>query len=86
MVYCAGIDIAIEEYIKHYNHNLYEELQTMSWEEKAHKLADLNYDSSDIMRFGAGNLSYHYHGPDAFLQVCKEKDIELYNKIMEGRN
>ena len=45
MVYCAGIDIAIEEYIKHYN----EELQAMSWEEKAHKLADLNYDSSDIM-------------------------------------
>lgn len=86
MIYCAGIDIAIEEYIKHYNRNLYEELQAMSWEEKAHKLADLNYDSSDIMRFGAGNLSYHYHGPDAFLQVCKEKDIELYNKIMEGRN
>jgi hypothetical protein len=86
LVYCAGLDAAIEEYIKHTNPTLYRELEGMSWQQKAERLQDLNYDRSDIMRYGAGNLSYHYHGPDAFLQVCKEKDIDLYNKIMEGRN
>jgi hypothetical protein len=86
LVYCAGLDAAIEEYIRIYKPALYEELKTMTWAEKAEKLKDFNYDKSEVMRFGAGNLSYHYHGPDAFLQVCQRKDIDLYNKIMEGRN
>ena len=86
LVYCAGLDIAIEEYIKYNDPTLYKELENMTWQQKAEKLKDLNYDRTEIMRYSAGNLSYHYHGPDAFLQVCKEKDIELYNKIMEGRN
>ena len=86
LIYCAGLDAAIEEYIKHNNPTLYKELENMTWQQKAERLQDLNYDRSEIMRYGAGNLSYSYHGPDAFLQVCKEKDIELYNKIMEGRN
>jgi hypothetical protein len=86
MVYCAGLDAAIEEYIKTYSPTTYEQLKTMTWAQKAERLKDLNYDRSDIMRFGAGNLSYHYHGEDSFLKVCKEQDIDLYNKIMEGRN
>ena len=86
MVYCAGLDIAIEEYIKQYNPNLYKELEGMTWQQKAEKLKDFNYDKREIMRYSASNLSYHYHGEDSFLKACQRKDIELYNKIMEGRN
>ena len=86
MVYCAGLDAAIEEYVKTYNPTRYEELKTMTWEQKAENMKDFSYDRSEIMRFGAGNLSYHYHGEDSFLKVCQEQDIDLYNKIMEGRN
>ena len=86
LVYCAGIDAAMETYIKNERPNLYQELLGMTWQQRAEKLIDLNYDRGDIMRYSAGNLSYSYHGPDAFLQVCKEQDIELYNKLMEGRN
>ena len=86
LVYCAGLDAAIEEYVRIYNPTLYEELKTMTWAQKAERMKDFNYDKSEVMRYGAGNLSYHYHGPDAFLQVCQRKDIDLYNKIMEGRN
>ena len=86
MVYCAGLDAAIEEYVKNYNPTRYEELKTMTWEQKAENMKDFSYDRSEIMRFGAGNLSYSYHGEDSFLKVCQEQDIDLYNKIMEGRN
>jgi hypothetical protein len=87
MVYCAGLDIAIEEYIRVYNPTIYEELKTMTWEQKAERMKDFNYDRSEVMRYGASNLSYGYHGDeDAFLKVCQTQDIDLYNKIMEGRN
>ena len=86
LVYCAGLDAAIEEYVRIYNPTLYEELKTMTWAQKAERMKDFNYDKSEVMRFGAGNLSYSYHGEDSFFKVCQEKDIDLYNKIMEGRN
>lgn len=85
LVYCAGLDAAIEKYIKDNNPGLYEELKNMTWEQKAARLVDFNYDKSNVLRYGAGNLSYNYHGPDAFLKACKDLDIDLYNKIMEGR-
>ena len=31
LVYCAGLDIAIEEYIKHNNPTLYKELEDMTY-------------------------------------------------------
>ena len=86
LVYCAGLDAAIEEYVRIYSPTLYEELKTMTWAQKAERMKDFNYDKSEVMRFGAGNLSYSYHGEDSFLKVCQENDIDLYNKIMEGRN
>ena len=87
MVYCAGLDAAIEEYVKINNPTLYQELSTMTWQEKAEKMKDFNYDRSSVMQYGASHLSYGYHGSeDAFLKVCQRKDIDLYNKIMEGRN
>jgi hypothetical protein len=87
MVYCAGLDAAIEEYVKTNNPTLYQELSTMTWQEKAERMKDFNYDRSSVMQYGASHLSYGYHGSeDAFLKVCQRKDIDLYNKIMEGRN
>ena len=86
LVYCAGLDAAIEEYVKHNNPTLYKELEGMTWQQKAERMKDFNYDRSEVLRYGAGNLSYHHHGDDSFLKVCQRKDIELYNKIMEGRN
>lgn len=84
LVYCAGMDILMEEYLKVQNRQLYDSLLEKDWEERATMLANYNYRNSSIMRYNAGNYSYSYKGPDAFLQVCKDKDIDLYNKIMEG--
>ncbi len=84
MVYCAGLDNLIENYIKTNDLVLYQKLQNMSWEEKATALSNYSFNYERVMRYGAGNYRYSYNGPDAFLQVCKEQDIDLYNKIMEG--
>ena len=84
MVYCAGLDILINECIKRERPAEYEQIKDLSWEEKAKALSNVSYDRSGILNYGAGNLNYRYHGEDAFLMVCKEKDEELYNKIMEG--
>ena len=84
MVYCAGLDNLIENYIKTNDLVLYQKLQNMSWEEKATALSNYSFNYERVMRYGAGNYRYSYKGPDAFLQVCKEQDIDLYNKIMKG--
>ena len=83
LVYCAGMDALLNEYVRRRKPDLYEELKDKSWSEIIPRIKEYGFDS-DIMRYGAGRTDYHYHGPDAFLQVCKEKDEELYNKIMEG--
>jgi hypothetical protein len=84
MVYCAGLDNLMENYIKTANPELYVTLQNKTWEEKATALSGYGFNDNRIMRYGAGNYNYSYKGPDAFLQVCKEQNIDLYNKIMKG--
>jgi len=88
LVYCAGMDIAIEEFIKPNNPTFYNELKAMTWEEKATCLnGRINYRESSIQKYGHGGLSY-YGGPpskDVFIELCKQTNQELYNKIMEGR-
>ena len=86
MVYCAGLDNLMENYIKFTNPDFYNKLQEMDWEDRATALATCSFNDSRVMRYGAGNYSYSYKGPDAFLKVCKEQDIDLYNKIMKGEN
>ena len=60
----------------------------MTWEEKATCLnGRINYRESSIQKYGHGGLSY-YGGPpskDVFIELCKQTNQELYNKIMEGR-
>ena len=86
MVYCAGLDNLMENYIKFTNPDFYNDLQEMDWEDRATALATCSFNDNRVMRYGAGNYSYSYKGPDAFLKVCKEQDIDLYNKIMKGEN
>ena len=83
MVYCAGLDNLMENYIKFTNPDFYNDLQEMDWEDRATALATCSFNDNRVMRYGAGNYSYSYKGPDAFL---KEQDIDLYNKIMKGEN
>ena len=86
LVYCAGMD-AMLDYFKENNKHRYEEIKDLPWPEKAKRLSQYEFDSSGIMKWGCSNMSYSYKGKeDAFLLVCKEKDIDLYNKIMEGMN
>ena len=86
LVYCGGMDAAIEGYIKGNLPALYERLQGMTWAQKAIELQDFDFSKSGVRQYGAGSLSYGYNGSeDSFLKVCAEKDEELYNKIMEGR-
>ena len=73
-------------YVKFTNPDFYNKLQEMDWEDRATALATCSFNDSRVMRYGAGNYSYCYKGPDAFLKVCKEQDIDLYNKIMKGEN
>lgn len=86
MIYCAGLDNLMENYIKFTNPDFYNDLQEMDWEDRATALATCSFNDSRVMRYGAGNYSWCYKGPDAFLKVCKEQDIDLYNKIMKGEN
>lgn len=83
MVYCAGVDALLNEYLRREDPMEYEHIKDLSWDEKTKALAHYDYPSS-ATRYGRSNMNYSYHGADAFLQVCKEQDAELYDKIMKG--
>lgn len=86
LVYCAGLDTLIEEYIKNYEPQLYEELKKLNWDDKAELLKDHSYDYQVVMKYAPGNYScYDHPAEDSFLKVLKEKEPELYIKIMKGR-
>lgn len=88
MVYCAGMDIAIEEFIRKINPEVYELLSHMkTWEEKTEYLGSrLNFREDAILRWGCSGLSYYHNNKeDSFLQLCRETEPEVYKEIMKGR-
>jgi hypothetical protein len=89
MIYCAGYDIAIEEFIKRIDRNIYAEVTALpTWEEKITYLHQkrLSFNEGSILDWGCRNLSYyHDHKDDSFLQLCKETEPEIYAEIMKGR-
>lgn len=84
MIYCAGLDIYIEEYLKVKNPTLYEELKDKTWEEKAEALREVCYNHGAISSYGSNATPYRSYDNDNFLQVLKEKEPEEYEIIMKG--
>lgn len=89
LIYCAGYDIAIEEFVKKIDRNIYAEVMALpTWEEKITYLHQkrLSFNEGSILEWGCRNLSYyHSHKDDSFLQLCKETEPEVYAEIMKGR-
>ena len=89
LVYCAGLDHLRDVLIKgSSNENLKEELRNMSIKEFLDwkKLHDINFEDYNF-QYRSTNINFcNNTGRDNFLDLCKEKDIDLYNKIMERMN
>lgn len=86
LVYCAGADAFIEEELRRCDRQLYDRVKDLSWPEKVKIVQECGYTFNEALRYGAGNMSYSYNGPDAFLKVCEHKDKELYEKLRkDGR-
>lgn len=84
MVYCAGLDILKDVFLRNLNRDACEEIKNMdleqflSWKNRH----GLTFDRATL-NFGDLNTSYS-GSDDMFLEVCKNKDPELYEKIMKG--
>lgn len=88
MIYCAGFDIALEEFVRKVNPDLYNYVKAMpSWEDRIDYLSSrINFREEMILQWGCSRLSYyHSHNDDSFLAVCQEKEPEVYEEIMKGR-
>lgn len=89
LVYCAGLDHLRNVLIRETsNENLKEELSNMSIQEFLDwkKLHDINFGDYNF-QYRSTNINFcNNTGKDNFLEVCKAKDIDLYNKIMERMN
>ena len=89
LVYCAGLDHLRNVLIRETsNENLKEELSNMSIQEFLDwkKLHDINFGDYNF-QYRSTNISFcNNTGKDNFLEVCKTKDIDLYNRIMERMN
>lgn len=87
LVYCAGMDILLNEYIQRIEPQVYNRIKDLTWDEKVAVLKDYEFDHRGISTYGYSNLSYY--GPnrteDHFLNILKDRDPELYDKIMKGR-
>lgn len=85
IVYCAGLDILRDSLKGDIPNDEWERVKNMSWEDflawkEAHGISfrrNLSY----------RDLSSSYNGSgDTFLEACKEKDPELYERLMKGAN
>lgn len=87
MVYCAGMDAMLNEVVRNIDRELYNNLKDLSWEEKADGLARWDYNDRRVLKYGYSSTNYYgsNRDKDRFLELVKEQDIDLYNKIMEGR-
>lgn len=89
LVYCAGLDHLRNVLIRETsNENLKEELSNMSIQEFLDwkKLHDINFGDYNF-QYRSTNINFcNNTGKDNFLEVCKARDIDLYNKIMERMN
>lgn len=89
LVYCAGLDHLRNVLIRETsNENLKEELSNMSIQEFLDwkKLHDINFGDYNF-QYRSTNINFcNNTGKDNFLEVCKAKDIDLYNRIMERMN
>ena len=82
LVYCAGVDIAIEEDLKQ-SPDLYAEWSNKTWDEKVKICQHLNWGTSPIRQYQEVDY-YSNRGPeDSFLALLQEKEPEEYKKIME---
>ena len=89
LVYCAGLDHLRNVLIRETsNENLKEELSNMSIQEFLDwkKLHDISFGDYNF-QYRSTNINFcNNTGKDNFLEVCKAKDIDLYNRIMERMN
>lgn len=89
LVYCAGLDHLRDILVQKANsESLKEELRNMSIQEFLDwkKLHDIDFRDYNF-QYRSTNINFcNNTGKDNFLEVCKEKDIDLYNKIMERMN
>lgn len=87
MVYCAGMDILLEEWIKPNRPEVYRQIKDLTWEEKSRVIAEYDFDGRNISRYTHNNCSYYgsNRDKDYFLQLVKEREPEVYDKIMKGR-
>lgn len=85
LVYCAGLDAYLNEYLQKYDLTTYNNLKDKTWEEIADALsASANYGASVLNYVRPNSLNYYNReNTDGFLAATKEQDIDLYNKIME---
>lgn len=86
MVYCAALDILRDALLKGgLDSETKEKVKNMSWEEfQAWRLKKgLSFRRLDT-RYISENVSSYSGKTDVFLEVCQEKDPELYKKITKG--
>lgn len=83
LVYCAGVDIAIEEDLKR-DPDLYAEWSNKTWDEKVKICSHIDWNSRYICRYREG-VDYYSNrgGKDTFLELLQEREPEEYKKIME---
>ena len=82
LVYCAGVDIAIEEDLKQ-SPDLYAEWSNKTWDEKVKICQHLNWGTSPIRQYQEVDYYSNRGSEDAFLALLQEKEPEEYKKIME---
>ena len=74
--------------LKGYNVELVTEFaKDLTWEEKSRVIAEYDFDGRNISRYTHNNCSYYgsNRDKDYFLQLVKEREPEVYDKIMKGR-
>ena len=91
MMYCAALDILRDKIIKtgSVSEETREKLMAMSWEDFQQWRLNKGYGFNRLeTQYTSDNIStYTDNGQgDMFLNVCRERDPELYKKIMEGAN
>jgi hypothetical protein len=81
------MDILLNEYIQRSEPQVYNRIKDLTWDEKVAVLKDYEFDHRGISTYGYSNLSYYGSNKteDYFLNILKDRDPELYDKIMKGR-
>ena len=85
IVYCAGLDILRDNLKGSIPDNEWERIKNMSWEDFLAWKEEHGVSFRRNLSYRELSSSYNGSG-DTFLEACKEKDPELYERLTKGAN